>query len=555
MIRELHRDEFAEMKIYLAVNEQTASKWRDLAERYRLSKVTLIEMFSRDYFKILASAGYLVTDTSLPPYYIKKEEQIYLNTWHGTPLKGMGRQVPEREFALGNIQRNFLIADWLLYQDEFSRDVFLDDYMLRNIYQGRIMLSRNSALFHEETGDNIRKELGLTDKTVIAYMPTWRGVLHKKNFDEQITSIYQYLIEIDALLRDDQVFFVKLHPYVGDTINYDIFRHIRPFYSQYDTYDFLNITDMLVTDYSSIMFDYAVSGKKIILFAYDREKYLAERGIYIDLDTVEFPVVETVEDLVREFDRPNRGYPGFQKKFCPYDAPDTALEVCRTLLTGHETVKCESLPSDGLKNVLIYAGDIDSRTAFEKLIKDVNQLNLDEYHYYIAFKADKALKNTDVLHNLDLRAGYIPLQKGVNVTLMEYLARYLYLNQGWHNKWIEKKVKASCLKQLKRHFGNAAFSCVIYYNGDNSVDMRMLGYMSGRKVCNLTNFSLKRYNSSKRYQKFIKQVLHSADDYDMIFVNEEIDSLNIYHKNNTDRRCGIIKSEGKNINDLMEVQS
>ena len=55
-----------------------------------------------------------------------------------SPLKAMGRIVPKREYGLGNVQRNFLITDYLLYQNEFSRDVFLNDYMLPNLYQGFI---------------------------------------------------------------------------------------------------------------------------------------------------------------------------------------------------------------------------------------------------------------------------------------------------------------------------------------------------------------------------------------------------------------------------------
>ena len=58
---------------------------------------------------------------------------------------------------------------------------------------------------------------------------------------------------------------MKLHPFVKSEL-YDDFEHIRPFPDNYETYDFLNATDMFVTDYSSIMFDYAVSGKKIALF-------------------------------------------------------------------------------------------------------------------------------------------------------------------------------------------------------------------------------------------------------------------------------------------------
>ena len=186
---------------------------------------------------------------------------------------------------------------------------------------------RNSALYQTDLSEKIRKEQGFEGKKLIAYMPTWRGLLHKKNFALQVGTILTYLYQLDKKLDDDIIFFVRLHPFVGDAIDFSDFRHIKPFPAEYDTYDFLNATDMLVTDYSSIMFYYAVSCKKIILFAYDKEQYLQERGIYIDLDTIEFPVVETIDELVAEFDRPNKGYPEFHAKYCSHDGAEVSDKV------------------------------------------------------------------------------------------------------------------------------------------------------------------------------------------------------------------------------------
>ena len=265
LLKELSKDKYKNYNVKLAVNPSCKSVFRKLLERYGIKNVTMIDIFSKNYDRALASSKYLVTDTSFPPYFIKKPEQIYLNTWHGTPLKAMGRIVPHREYALGNIQRNFLIADYLLFQNDFSREVFMRDYMIENIYPGNVLVSgypRNSVLLNNERRDKIRKDCNFADKRVLFYMPTWRGLLTNKETDKQLKQLDGFFADIDSRLKDTDIFFVKLHPYVKDKMDYSGYRHIREFPAGYETYDFLAAADVLVTDYSSIMFDFGVTKGK-----------------------------------------------------------------------------------------------------------------------------------------------------------------------------------------------------------------------------------------------------------------------------------------------------
>lgn len=86
------------------------------------------------------------------------------------------------------------------------------------------------------------------------------------------------------------------------------------FPSRYETYDFLNASDALVTDYSSIMFDYAVSNKKIILFVYDKEEYLKDRGLYVDLDEIGLPQAKGVTRLQKLLREPEYDLSEFRAK-------------------------------------------------------------------------------------------------------------------------------------------------------------------------------------------------------------------------------------------------
>ena len=557
MIRAFHGEEFSDYRILLVVDEERQTKWEQLAERYQLNRVHTVLLHSEAYYKALAAAGYLITDTTFPTYYIKKKEQVYLNTWHGTPLKAMGRQVPGREYGLGNVQRNFLISDMLLYQNEFSRDIFLDDYMIRNIYPGQIMLSgypRNSALFQEKLGNKIVCENDLKGKQVIVYMPTWRGLLHKKNFDDQVKIIYQYLSCLDEMLSEKQIFYVKLHPFVGKAVDYSLYRHIRPFPSKYDTYDFLNAADVLVTDYSSIMFDFGVSGKKMILFTYDREIYLQERGMYLDLNAVELPKADTVEELVEEINKPNEGYPKFQEEFCHYDSLDTAKNVCRSLVFGENSVKVEGTEKNGgRKNVLLYLDAISDRRNFSKLIQDINDLDSNECNYYICFKASSARKNTEVLQELRSEIGYLPLQAGLNATAGEYAARWLYLRLGVTAGFVQRSMNRLCGRELQKHFGDARFDYVIYYNGTSLMNLKMLSCMPGRKICNLTHFAIETYQKDSVYRSAVNSMLNGKTGFEVYCVNEEFTKSKIYNKTKDKVNYRVMDLGNYSIRNLMEV--
>lgn len=458
MLIVLQSPEYKEYKVFLVITEKIKKRYEELKAIYHLEHVEPVMYLSDAYFRALASAKYLVTDTSFTARYIKKDEQVYLNTWHGTPLKGMGRKVSGSEFSMGNVQRNFLIADALLYQNEFSRDIIQNDYMIKDIYQGEILIQgypRNSVLYSEEKARQLRKEHGLEDKQVIAYMPTWRGALHRNDYNAQAERIYQYLTEIDQLLQPHQVFFVKLHTYVQESIDYSRFQHIRPFLQQYDTYEFLNVSDMLVTDYSSVMFDYAVSGKKIILFAYDKEEYLSDRGMYLDIENLEFPVVDCVKDLVNEFSGPNSGYPKFQRLYCRYDSKDCAQRIVQDLL-GRTFIKKEEKHRE---QILLCCRNLSDRNILKNVIEDLNRKAEESRQYYLCFRGYQIADHADLFAQLDERIKFIPLQGRADLLLTDYLL----------------KRESTYQRVIKQFLGNVQFDEVIDYAENKKMDKKELG--------------------------------------------------------------------------------
>lgn len=532
LMQELSHEPYKDYRVLLAMREDYMEQYRTLLDNYGMKHVHMIDIRSNDYAKALASAKYLVTDTSFPPYFIKKKEQVYLNTWHGTPLKAMGRIVPMREYALGNVQRNFLIADYLLYQNDFSKDVFQEDYMIKDIYPGTSLVSgypRNSAFFHKNRYRQIRQEMKIDDKQVIVYMPTWRGLLHKKETAKQLEVLSSYFTAIDSKLTDSQIFYVKLHPFVKNEMDYSMYKHIKEIPSKYETYDFLNASDALVTDYSSIMFDYGVTKRKIVLFTYDREEYKNGRGLYIDLDSLEFPKADTVDQLIAELKAESKGYPEFHQRFCSYDSINTPRQVIETLLFGNTKeqlhFKAEKAVPTGKKKVFIFIKGLRRDFYSERLIETMNSINLKKFDVYVCMKANNVKKASEMLTHLDKAINYFPISFNINYTRMDYIFSKLRLKLGINLFLSGKRIDKIMGREIRKYFGDAEFDIVIHHSKLDRMIGHMCSLLSDTTVYNFKYFNYEKYKDSRAYRRQVKYFVKRFPVYTKVVATSEFDLL------------------------------
>ena len=347
LVRELNNNqEFSRYNAVFVVTDDTMDKAKKLFKCYGL-KAEMVVRDSERYMELLARAKYLFTDNSLPVYFRKRPEQVYVNTWHGTPLKHLGRSnIKDAIVSFSNIQKNFLSADYLLFPNELTKQCFFKDYCLRKLFNGAYLYAdypRNDVFSNRELAREIKHEQGLDDLRVAAYMPTWRGSGRKANVEEQLQYMQRLFSELDEKLGDDEVLYVNLHFLISGTLDYAEYRHIRQFPAEYETYDFLNACDVLITDFSSVFFDYANSGKKIVLYAEDRESYLEKTGTYIEYESLPFPIADTVEELVdlvyRQAEQVDEGlYPGFQEAYCAYHNGRASRELLELALLGKSNI-------------------------------------------------------------------------------------------------------------------------------------------------------------------------------------------------------------------------
>lgn len=464
-----HNPDYQKYRIFLSCNKEKKPDIIKMLEKYQIKHVKLLSESGFCYARVVGLAKFLFTDTSFPIWYTKKKGQVITNTWHGTPLKMMGRDVRNRAYDMGNVQRNHLMADYLLYPSDFMKDVMTSAYMLDNMYKGKILCSgypRNSVFFEKEKAEELRGQLGLDQKRLYAYMPTWRGVLKhldpKKNTDQ----VEYYFVQLDKQLREDEIFFVRLHPFIGNDLDFSGYKHIQPFPEGYDPYDILNICDCLVTDYSSVFFDYANARKKIILFAYDKEAYMDERGVYVSMDTFPFPVVRRVEELLHEMRTPKQyDDRAFVEEYCKYDGKNVAAKVCRHVIKGEKQYEEFSVKSNGKENVLIYAGNLSKNGLTTALLSLLENIDKEKRNYFVTFRSGSMAKNPERVGLLPKEVALLPISSVANKSLGEIAALKLHYDKKKNYRYLIKIVDKFYKRLYQNCFGHCHLDHVIHYAG------------------------------------------------------------------------------------------
>ncbi|WP_434593472.1 CDP-glycerol glycerophosphotransferase family protein [Brevibacterium sp. 1718] len=264
--------------------------------------VIFVQYGSDKYLKYLATARYLINNTSFVPYFTRRRGQYYLNTWHGTPLKTLGRSVSESVTEHFNITRNLLQATHLMAPNEHTRDVLLRDFDIEGISSAPIEIigsPRLDQLVNSTVSDSrrVRDELGIDSgdgRKIILYAPTWRGSNSSRELDvSQLRADLNFLNTLEGFI----VYFRGHHLTEDKLDGSDIDARVVP--SSMDTYTMLAATDILITDYSSLLFDFLVTGRPAVAYVPDLEEYKSERGLYLSPDDIVSQVASDHEELER----------------------------------------------------------------------------------------------------------------------------------------------------------------------------------------------------------------------------------------------------------------
>ncbi len=272
------------------------------------------------YLYYLNRASFWVFDTRQPLFVKKKRKTTYVQTWHGTPLKRLALDMEtinmggEKDIELykDRFRRSVKRWDFLLSQNNYSTNIFKRAFAFdKEILE--LGYPRNDKLVNFDFNNiNLLKEkLGLpTDKKVILYAPTWRDNAYyekgKYKFESNIDLKYMY-----EQLGEEYIIINKAHYLVVDNLDSEgLNDFVYTFSNNQDITDLYLVSDILITDYSSVMFDFSVLNRPMIFYVYDIEMYGNDlRGFYFDLkEEAPGPLVKTTRDLVSEVKKISDGY-------------------------------------------------------------------------------------------------------------------------------------------------------------------------------------------------------------------------------------------------------
>ncbi|CAI3800243.1 CDP-glycerol glycerophosphotransferase family protein [Pseudarthrobacter sp. MM222] len=293
---------------------------------------------STESWKALAESKYVITNCWAPDRYQRHPEQVLVQTWHGTPLKLLGLDRPgarDKAGRVAKIERDANEWSLLVSQNPHSTEVFKRAYA----YAGEILESgypRNDALFDSsDLGQQVRASLNIpSGKTVVLYAPTWREESAGSPDLIQAGAMAQALgPDFVVLLRGHSVSLRRGHDVEADgVIDVTSFN---------DPSGLMAAADVLVTDYSSIMFDFSVTGKPLVFFVPDWDFYTgAGRGVYFDLaDKAPGPLCRTREDVIEVLRNLKESrsiyqepYAAWVKEFNPWDNPRSSEAVFSRIL-------------------------------------------------------------------------------------------------------------------------------------------------------------------------------------------------------------------------------
>lgn len=470
-------EEDPEKKFLIASNN--LKRDQSLFRYFEKNRVTIISTRSIAYLYWLAAANFLVNNSRLPTYFSKRKKQILLNTWHGTPVKHMGFDISEGANDVWRNQTQFLMSDVLLFPNLYAKEKMMNAYNLNNSYSGHVIVTpypQNKVFKSPNLTNKIREELELGDKKVIAYMPTWRGISTSgMNVSEQITYFSEVLKNVYTQLNSEEyVIYYNLHQLVSSKTNSFSAKYAKTFPKDIELYEFLSCVDILITDYSSVLFDFCYSGKEVILLIEDYHHYKTTRGLYIEFSEIPCQKAHSADELVNVIK--NSTLKGsylntsFSQTFCQGNPLGSAskiiklLEYCHSAQESNVGVAAQK-HDDNIYNC--YGNTFD------------NILFLPSMNEFISKQLGDAIKNLGtnniiVVHANDFSDEYNKLLKDINVEVIVAPEKGIYNSVQWLGIWLWNK------RLLPKSLAK---------NAINAEKSRVLPKVKGKNVINLSTYN------------------------------------------------------------------
>lgn len=530
-------ESYPNFKCYIAIKntEDPMIKW--LEKEYKNKNFSVVEYESKKYLKLLATCKYLVNDTSYMPYFCKRKGQVYLNTWHGTPLKTLGKDIKKAGFNdHKNIQKNLFSADKLAMPNRFTAEKLIKSNDLDGILNAEIGIFGNARV---DLTLNSNREAMLTkynlvnDKKIVLFAPTWK---ENGSVDESVKQLIEQTNLIQKALGSDYHVYLKTHYFVYEQMmKMDYGNHMIP--NWVDTNEILSTVDLLITDYSSIFFDYLPLKKPTHFFMPDKAEYEFERGMYLDLKTLPGKISNNIEELVENIQVKENEYlieykENIDKYLELYCSQDNGGSVTNTLKFMFSDLSGEKLFKSTKKVVVFYGGGFYNNGITNSIINLSKVFNYDKYEFVII---ENQLVNEEKLQNmerLDKRVHVITKFSYTNRNIFDTISQNLLYRQGFNSKFIIKShLKKYFSMDFKRVFGNLNPDVLIDYGGYNKMFTALFAFAPVKVKAIFLHANMfeeyhKKINGVYKHKWNLKVIFSLYDQFDRIVsvsesVNEE----------------------------------
>jgi len=441
--------------------------------------IIFVKKDSDAYFRYISSAKYLICNSTFSEYFVRKTEQCYLQTSHGIFYKTVGRDSKGSPIGVAGSTRNLLQATHIIVPNDFMAEKQPKSYSIKDIHSGqiakigypRIDITINAS---KEFKQQLLAKLKLNSKKkTVFYAPTWRGSSKSSNrFDSnKLISDLKMLATLDA-----NVIF-RGHPVTNSLLKDVKFpKNIKLPTPDIQTNEILSIADVLISDYSSVFFDFIPTERPIVHYLYDVEEYTKERGLNLTEDELPGTIAKTSNQLYRsvknslEHNEPSAYYLKAKNRFCTYDDGNSSERVVRWFFYGDST-GIDLVESDKKnKSYLYLGGALSDKAKIPELVTELNGLK--QSNYTISIMLERSLTKDD--EKLSILKGLNPdinllAHAGKMPATPEELEAIRYYNKygEFTNDKMNNAYKQAFKREARRLFGDSTFDQIINFGGDS----------------------------------------------------------------------------------------
>ncbi|WP_186468047.1 glycosyltransferase [Glutamicibacter halophytocola] len=479
-------------------------RYKALTEKYAsYSNVKFVKYQSLKYYKYLSVSKYLVNNVSFPAQFAKRDGQIYLNTWHGIPLKKMGYDITGRAVDAKNIVRNFLASDYLLSSSpKMTQQMYLDAFKMKNIFEGEILEEGSPRIDRQFDVKASKEEIEpflahsgiiLDDRKIILYAPTWKGhdYFNPRN---DAAGLRNLIDRLEAQLDTSKYrILIKAHQIVSEAVATipELREYLVP--NMVPTNLVLGITDILITDYSSVFFDFLVTNRPIFFHIPDIAEYARYRDLYIGAEALPGPTSTNVDELISNLLRwssiekwPEDIRERHETMLRCYTPDEDGRASARIVDRVFERTDNRSTQSaayaHGKTKILIYAGGMIPNGITTSALNLLDNIDYERFDVTVLCPYSKAVDQQYNFTQINENARLMFRFGTFNGTYLQNSIRLRVLKRGANSAGASLRTQKKLWQtEWKRCFGNARFDHVIDFSGYTSFWGTLFCYAPAKK--------------------------------------------------------------------------